>query len=264
VSTAFAAAGGLAGYNAIALVPEAGRALTPLQLAPALAGGRRDYTLIVQNDLFHGPIPAAPAPPREEPLPDSSDAIKLVMATTRSDGSAVAVVRDNFNPFNYEIEADAKGVRVTKYVYFGAAKRKDRFYGPPDQLVISDEEVSKTNRQFKVVSIAEDGLVLIDLKPSAASEGAKPGGAKPGTPPGGGTPGRRGPRTGLGPLGALALIGTAEAEAPSPADQPTLYRWGVGKSLKGLAEVPREEARKILQRSAETGPVGATAVATGH
>ena len=57
VSNAFAAVGGMVGYDAVALNPDMGRGIAPLQLAPVLASRTRDYTMIVQKDPFHGPYP---------------------------------------------------------------------------------------------------------------------------------------------------------------------------------------------------------------
>ncbi|MDB5307518.1 MAG: hypothetical protein JWO38_1720 [Gemmataceae bacterium] len=353
VPTAFAAAGGFAGYHALALTPEAGRGLTPVQLAPVLSPARRDSTLIVQNDIFHGPLPPPPPlqvekiadvsvevekpipsvivplagdlgpagkvtleattdgklfppggvkvdqaartisltpargetgtatvtvsaraeggveakakfkvsvnPPQEAAnRPDISDAIRLVIATTRSDGTAVAVIRDNFNPHTYEIEAGPDGVKVMKYWFPTAKKKPDPDYkiSPKPVLIISDD-TSATGRTFRVVAIDGDGIVVADLKGDGAKGGPK---SDPGK-----APGPR-DRTGQGPAELLALVtGSAAVVArPAPPDQPTLYRWVVGKSLKSLTEVPKDEARRILRRSAETGPVGATAVAAGN
>jgi hypothetical protein len=69
VSRGFAAVGGWAGYSAIADTPEAGRGLTPLQLAPVLAAKPRDYSFLAVKDIFHGPLPA-PAPLKVERIPD--------------------------------------------------------------------------------------------------------------------------------------------------------------------------------------------------
>lgn len=60
VPTAFAGVGGGLGYFGVSLNPEAGRGLTPLQLAPVLATRPRDYSLLVLKDPFHGPLPPPP------------------------------------------------------------------------------------------------------------------------------------------------------------------------------------------------------------
>lgn len=355
VPTGFAAAGGFAAFDSVFLTPEAGRGLTPLQLTPVLSPKNRDYTLIVQNDIFHGPLPPPPSmqfekiadlvaelgkpippiklrltgdlglsgkvvldakpegkllptgavtvdqakhvititPPKgvagkekvtvvarnEEgkeakatfaveitdpsasaaKLPDISESIRLVIATTRSDGTAGAVIKDNFNPLTYEVEVTQTGrVKVSKFDHFGARKKEDKTYriDNPGLLVLSDDGVSSTNRTFKVVAIDSDGLIVEDLKP----EPAKPA---PPAPKGGGFPPRN--RMGLPPADPLAVVSGAAAAVVKKAGPatPVLYRWACGKSLKALAEVPKDEAKKIIQRVAETGPVGAVA-AGGH
>lgn len=349
VPTGFAAAGGQAAFDSVMLTPEAGRGLTPLPLAPVLSPKNRDYTLIVQNDLFHGPLPPPPSmrfekiadliaelgkpippiqlrltgdlglsgkvvldakpegkllptgavtvdqakhiitinPPKgvagkekltvvarneegkeakatfaveikdpsasDKKLPDISESIRLVIATTRSDGTAGAVIKDNFNPLTYEVEVSQGGrVKVSKFDHFGARKKEDRTYRIDNGglLVLSDDGISSTKRTFKVVAIDCDGLFVEDLKPEA-----KPA---PPAPMGGGFPPRD--RMGLAPADPLAVVSGAAAvvKKPEPAT-PVLYRWACGKSLKALAEVPRDEARKIIRRVAETGPVGAVA-----
>ncbi|MBX9624254.1 MAG: Ig domain-containing protein [Gemmataceae bacterium] len=343
VSAAFAAAGGQLGYSAVAHTPEAGRGLTPLQLAPVLAARNRDYSFLAMKDMFHGPLPppaplkvekiaevavkageAVPAvtvplagdldylgnvtlsatadgtflppdaitvdqaartltfaPPagrggsatvtvvaRSEtgqeakgsfkltvappkPKEDIAAAIVLTGVTTASDGTAEALIRDNANKFKYQIDATRRRVKVTKFFYTEGTnvKKKDADYDTPDELVISDEK-SSTSRRFKVVALDEEGLVVQDLQPAEAPA------PKPADKPKGGG---KGPRE----------KDPAEADPPAPAKAgsdapvaaPTLYRWAAGKSLAGLVKLPADEAERILRRSAEAGPVGATALA---
>ena len=358
VPTAFAGLGGWAGYDAVALTPEIGRGLTPLQLTPVLSTRGRDYSLIVLKDLFHGPLPSPPplrldkiadvsvdadttiqpvkvpvvadsgysgrvaltakaegallpegavkidqtartltfvpaagetgtatvtvvakaengqeakttfkVSVKEPPEPeaprkkdDIATAIRLVITTTRSDGTASAVIRDNFNPLAYEIEADAKGARVMKYYFTGAKKQPEVGYKhtPKPYLDISDD-TSGTSRMFRVVAIDEVGLVLIDLKVAEAQPGVK---APTPKASGGRVPNPRGgkDRAAEGPADPLAAVLGSAAFVTRP-QQPTLFRWVSGKSLATLAEIPKDEARTILRRAAETGPVGATAAA---
>jgi hypothetical protein len=357
VPTAFAAVGGLPGYNALVLTPEASRGLTPIQFGPVLSTANRDYRLIVQNDIFHGPLPTAPSigiekladvsieqdneiPPvkvkitgdasvgvkleakaetgfrlfpeksikvnqddrtitftptsgetgrskirvsaiqddgkkveatftievkepetsakeEKKTLPDISDSIKLIIAATRSDGTASAIVRDNFNPLTYEIEVTASGrVKVTKYDHIGARKKKDRTYDDPDLLIFSDDGVSSTKRTFKVIAIDPDGLVIQDLKPAKAEE-------KPKEKPKGGPvrPVAPAKPEKQGTAEPLALVvGVAATAIAPPADTgPVLYRWALGGSLEKIKALPKDEAKKILQKASATGPVGATA-----
>lgn len=349
VSSAFAAAGGQLGYSAVAHTPEAGRGITPLQLAPVLSPRNRDYGFLAVKDIFHGPLPppaplkvdkiaevtakageaipavAVPlagdfdylgrvtlsatadgaflppdalavdqdartltitppegqggsatvtvvarsetgqeakgtfkltvAPPKAKE--DISAAIVLTGVTTSSDGTAEALIRDNANKLKYQIDASPRRVKVTKFFYTGATKKKDPEYDTPDELVISDDN-SSTNRRFKVVAVDETGLVVQDLKP-AEVPAPKPADKDKGK--GGG----RGPRgkdkeKDQEPA-AKEPAAPAKADSDAPVAGPTLYRWASGKSLAGLVKVPADEAEKILRRSAEAGPVGATAVA---
>jgi hypothetical protein len=103
--------------------------------------------------------------------------------------------------------------------------------------------VSSTKRTFKVVALDASGLVVEDLKPT---EKEKPKG--PGRP-------KKEPVAAVGPL-ALVAGAAAMLVAPAPAAEPLLYRWHSGQSLKALKEVPKDEAKKILERSAAAGPVG--------
>ncbi|MBX9583621.1 MAG: Ig domain-containing protein [Gemmataceae bacterium] len=350
VSKGFAAVGGWAGYSAIADTPEAGRGLTPVQLAPVLATKPRDYSFLAVKDVFHGPLPT-PAPLKVERIPDVavrvgdpigpitvplggdfdylgkitlsatvngdllpadavvvdpagrtitvtppegetgsstitvvarseigteakgtfrvtvdppkvvvkedvSAAIRLILVSTASDGTATALIRDNATRQKYEIEATRRRVKVTKFFYGEGsnAKRKDPDYHDPDQyvpdeLVIAPDGTS-TRRRFKVVAVDDAGLIVQDLQPpeAPAPKPAGKGGAK------GGKDAK--PKEPAGP---------AKAASDAPVAAPTLYRWAAGKSLAGLVKLSPEEAEKVLRRAAEAGPVGATAVAaTGN
>ena len=361
VPSAFAAVGGLAGYSALYLTPEATRGLTPIQFAPVLATRSRDYTLLVQNDIFHGPLPLPPsmtvekiadivveadtpiAPVRvrvvgdlgpsgtvkidakaengtllpagtvsvnqtdrtiafapakgetgkskirvavltedgkkaeatftveiketvaidEKKLPDISDSIKLIMAVVGSDGTASAVIRDNYNPHTYEIDLMPSGsIKIAKFDHFGAKKKPDRTYrlNDPGMLVISDEEVSSTKRKFKVIAIDGEGLILADLKPDAKPlEKEKP---KVSGRPMGPVVAPRPEKPTQGAAEPLALVAGAAATSVQPvATGPTLYRWPCGGSLKAIKEVPKDEAKKILLKAAESGSVDVPGVA---
>jgi hypothetical protein len=343
VPVAFAAVGGLSGHHALGHTPEASRNLSHGD-SPVLADRDRDYTLIVRNDIFHGPLPLPPSmnieriadisveqdktispvkvrvagdvgpsgkvtlevkadgkvltegtvkidqtaktiailpmegetgsgeitvtartpdgkeaktrfkvkitePEKEEvkALPEISDSIKLIIAATRSDGTASAIIRDNFNPFTYEIEVTPSGrIKITKFYFLSANKKKDRDYLPDESshLVFSDDGVSTTSRSFRVVAIDSEGLYILDLKPKAE---VKPKGL------------------GVRPVASLkqgpadplaAVVGSAAMVKPTDTD-PVLYRWTIGSSLKGLKEVPKDEAKRIVDQAKLGGPVAA-------
>lgn len=189
----------------------------------------------------------------EKKLPDISDFIKLIIVAPASDGSASVIVRDNFNPLTYEIDISVTGrVKVTKFEHFGARKKRDKTYDDPELLIFSDDGVSSTKRTFKLIAVEHDGLIIQDLKPEKPAE-------KPKAPAPRGGPPAKAPPPKQGAADALALvIGAAATAAPAvkPVEgSPILYRWANGASLKGLKEIPKDEAKKILQRVSEVGPV---------
>ncbi len=191
---------------------------------------------------------------------DISRAVRLVKVVTTSEGTATALINDNATHTSYEIEASPRRVKVTKWFIIQREKRKrDVEYGTPDELIISDEKFS-TNRRLKVVAVAHDSLVLIDLKAPEAKTAEKapaPKNAKgpvktPTKEPAGKTKPGGGPAD---PLAGIAGAAIASATEISHPPQPTLYRWSGGKTLAGLVEIPKDEARQILRHAAESGPV---------
>jgi len=358
VPTAFAGLGGGLGYYGVALNPEAGRALTPLQLAPVLATRTRDYSLLVLKDPFHGPLPPPPPmslgkigdiaikvgekldpvrvpvtadvdyvgkvsltatveggpfkgtevkvddtrktlrlepkagevgtgtvtvvakaangqkaersfkvridePPPEKPEPvvakeDISAEIVLSGVSVRSNGTAVAFVRDKYNPHTYELEASARRVKVLQFWYTDkGVKKQNKAYRPDAEngLDIDDEGQTGTKRNFKVVSVDEDGLVVEDLAPAGAAKAPDPKAVKAG-PPVKAPPAKAVPAPADG---LAAAVGPAAAARPK-ATGPFLYRWAPGQPLSRLTPLSAEEARRVLARSAASGPVGASAV----
>ena len=270
VSTGFAAVGGFPGYEAIALTPEASRGITPTQFVQILATKPRDYSLIVRKDPFHG-LYIDPKAPEKKPDPDVakvkvkediSNSIYLSIVSTSSDRRARAVIRDSFNPQNYEIEADARGVKVAKFTFLkGKTKTPDPKHPSKDGLlVISDDNVSATNRTFKIVAVDKAGLILVDLTPAKSEEktdgkaDAKEPSAAEATPPRGGKGPGRTPSAAVAVLTPLAGAIGAAAAVGGPKG-PRVYRWGAGKPLKALVELPADEAEKALQRASAEGPV---------
>ncbi|MBY0513043.1 MAG: hypothetical protein K2P78_03925, partial [Gemmataceae bacterium] len=97
-------------------------------------------------------------PPKDE----ISAYIFLTNTTVRSDGTATATIRDRYNPFDYEVRAGRDGVKVQKYWYLTATQRKEDGPTTP-QLMIGDENVTATQKVFKVVALDDDGLILLDV-----------------------------------------------------------------------------------------------------
>jgi hypothetical protein len=206
------------------------------------------------------PVPVPPSQPQKDEI---SAYIFLVNTTLRSDGTGSAVIRDRFNPHDYEIEVTPKeGTKVRKYWYPHAEKKDLETITP--LLVIGDDNTSSTRRTFKVVALDSEGLVVMDMTlghptgsgPSKSEKGGPPqkGGPPKGPPAAAPKPGEPIP---VRPSTLAAAGGGPAAVVPTGA--PKLYRWGVGKSLKQLAEIPKDEADRILQRAEKTGPLGATA-----
>jgi hypothetical protein len=352
VPAAFAAVGGLPGVSALANTPEAIRHLFHGE-SPVLASRPRDYSLLVLNDIFHGPLPAMPpmsveriadisverdkeispvkvrlagdlgptgkvsleakadgkiltggsvkvdqlartiaivpmegeigsgeitvtaknadgkevrtkfkvkitepeeAKVPEKTLPDISDAIKLIIAGTDSENTGRAVVKDNFNPFTYEIEATPSGrIKVTKFFFLAAVKKRDREYLPdePSHLVLSDDGVSNTKRTFQVVAWDSQGMYVLDLKPKGAEK------EKPKAPVGKGPVKPPAPeKQAIDPLALIVGEAVVQGQKAAP-DQPVLYRWPIGQSLKAIKEVPKDDAKKILEKVKASGPVAA-------
>jgi hypothetical protein len=191
--------------------------------------------------------------PTEKSREDISQTIILTSVIIPSSGNALATVRDNANKYKYEIEGTPLGARVEKMWYVGDKKRKDTDYKDRTLLIISDDW-SATNRTFKVVAMDYDGLIVSEDKPAGAA--AKAPAPRPGA--------KVDPRAAVKtepkkPLNA-PLAGVAGVAAASvPATAPTLYRWKAGQPLKSLTPIPADEAKKILLKAAEGGPLTALA-----
>ncbi len=181
-----------------------------------------------------------------DPKADISAHIALVLACSRSDGTASAIIRDHYTPQNYEIEATPKGVKVQKFWFAGPRKREDG--APTPQLTIEDDN-SGTKKVFKIIAIDNDGLIVADLTPPPVRPGMPAPAARFGKPP---TP-RMGDSTPEAPLAAAIGLPIAQGRATTK-----LYRWSVGQSLKQVVEIPKDEALRFLNRAAETGPTAST------
>jgi hypothetical protein len=252
--------GGTAGYHALLNTPEAGRGISPLQLANVLATTTppRDYLSITARDFIHGPLPPpptpreetivqAPPPPPPPPKEDINAFIKLTGVTTRSDGSAVVDIFDFANKQDYTITLKPKGERyetkVEKFFFVKGARKRLDFW--PDLII--QEEGTTTDRKFKVIGLDGLALVLTEATTLAGDTSAKTDGP---APKGGG--GRFGPRTAPvrlpAPVPATAVLGgSAAVMAPSGEK---VFLWHAGQSLKDLIAVPPEEVDQVLRRAA--------------
>jgi len=209
-------------------------------------------------------VEKTPEPPK--PIVRIDSAIRLVIVSMASDGTAEAMIKDNANPFRYMISAGPKGIEITKWWQAtGKTWKKDRDYDqPPGILLISDEDTA-TKRTFKVVAIEHNALIVCEIgKP----EPAKPEGKQ--LP----LPGKGPPR----PLGVPLRQGHAEPIAAiagaitAAIPEPVYYRWTGGKSLKELLDpssknpcrLKPNEVQEILRRVASDGPVGGVVASSGN
>lgn len=196
--------------------------------------------------------PQPPGPPKKD---DVSGAIILTMVTYRSDGTASAAIRDGASRQRYEIEVEGKKVTVGKYYYIKDKKKEDEI-DKTGVINISDDN-SGTKRTLKVIAVDAEGLIVEDQKPSGAKkdEAPKPKGGPPGWPPKGGAwPPKQGPASPVAAVGGNMATGLTVAEAAKP----KLYRWTVGQSLAAMdkeGELTENEAKKILKRAADNGPM---------
>ena len=187
---------------------------------------------------------------------DISSVIKLVGVTGNNLGTITATIFDAANPFRYKVEINAKGVTVTKEYL----KAKDRWGKDPDYehpsgvLAISDEDVSATNRLFRVIAIDDRSLILVDIGKPESNDAKKE------------QKGFGRPRPGFGPRGGAARQGHADPLAVVTGNMatslppPKLYRWVNGTSLADLVVIPAAEAKKILKQATADGPLGVMAM----
>lgn len=202
-----------------------------------------------------------PPPAVAEKVPAKEDIateIVLIGVSLRSDGTATALVRDKYNPMTYVLDASKQRVKVVQYWFPPGVQHKklNKAYRPEaNEFEIDDEGNTATKRHFKVVAIDDGGLVVEDLKPAAAEapKGADPKGGKGGPP----AKGAKGGPPAMGAAPAAPLGGLLGPAAVVRTAGPVLFHWHRGRSLAELTPVPPDEARRILQRSAASGPVGA-------
>jgi len=245
---AVGAAGGGAIYQTIMNTPEPSRGLNPLQLVQIVSSGNRDYTLMLVKDIFHGPPPPIKPPERVTPPPeekkpekeDTSAYIRMTGVGRNSDGTGTAFLEDAASRQEYLIEITREGGKlvqmVTKFYY--TLKGAKRNYAPEPVLDIS-EATSGTSKQFRVIGLDGEGLLLA-LKDSSDSKLAiSPG---PSRPSGGNRPSGP-PKT--PPVAALA--GGSVLTVP----QEKYYLWLPGETLKAVLakELSPADALKAIDRA---------------
>ena len=196
---------------------------------------------------------------------DPSFAVILVGVFTRSDGSALALVRDNNTRLNYEVAFSGKGVAVTRFRYLSPKMlklEKDEKYGSggtQPTLIITDE-VTATDRAFRIVGMEHNALIVEELKSASKPVAAKwrngPPGAAPAEPV---APVVTSNKLLTQPAFA-SVLGVPLATALPP---PRLFRWESGQSLKALTEIPQAEVWKLLRTSSDHN-AGTTAAIPAH
>ncbi len=182
VPIAFAAAGGIGGYQAVLHLPEAGRGIKTQQFPSVLASGAREYLAMQARDVFHGPLPPPPPPPpvptakenpfTDPPKEDIAPYIRLNAITTSSTGVKEAVAWDtasnNYYEFNLRDEDTPSPEFQFLKKYRLGEKWKNLEYNSWKPLskaepFIIGEEGTATQRKFVFLGYHEDGLVLKEL-----------------------------------------------------------------------------------------------------
>lgn len=213
----------------------------------------------VEKTSFKVSVEKKPDDPKPAVVKDDvSGAIILTMVTYRSDGTASAAIRDGANRQRYEIEVAGKKVTVGKFYYI-KDKKKEEDTDANGVLTISDDN-SRTKRTFRVVAVDAEGLVLEDLKPGSTAKpeaAPRPKGGMGTWPPKAGAPTKQGAAS---PVAAVAGNMAASVAVVGP---PKLYRWTAGQSLATIVELTEDEAKKVLKRAAENGPMLDVAAAGG-
>lgn len=254
------AAGSLLKEGKLSIDHDAGTITIPAVKADADDGATSQVEVVAvsgdgttKKTSFTVAVEARPKPP---PGPDISSAIRLVIVTATSEGTAEAWIKDNANPFRYVVTATPKGIEISKWWQLtGKTWKKDRDYSqPPGILEVKDDE-SSTKRVFKIIAFEHNALIVCDIGPPepAPSESKKP--VVPGMPV---RPVGHAKQT---PAEAITAVAAAiTAAIPKPA----YYRWTAGKSLKELLDpspknpnrLKADEVNEILRRVAADGPVG--------
>ncbi len=238
VPVGFAAAGGGAGYAALAQSAVPARGLTPVQLAQVLAAGDRDYSLLLVKDIFHGPPPKVEPPRREEPEPkeDTSAFIRITGLGRNPDGSGSVLIADVASRQEYVIDVVVEsGVPTATVVksYF-TPKGVKKSYDAEPVLDIS-EATSRTAKKFRVIGLADDGLVLALLTGMPGVGERVPG------------PRRQGGR----PVGE-----TTEG----PAER--VYLWRAGQTLSQIKELTGADKAAAVRTAGPSARVPATPALT--
>lgn len=239
IPVAMGAAGGGAGYEALALVPQPARAMTPVRYTPVLATNDREYNAMLAQDVFHGPLPE---PKKEEPVveapkEDTSAYIRLTGVGRNADGTGSAIIEDVASHQQYAVELTRKAghlvPEVVKSYFLRGAKKS---YSPTLLLDIS-EASSGTARTFRVIGLDGDALVLGEV-PKAEPQGR-------GNPRGGQFGGfnRRPTRPGTPPGAAAA--GAVVAALP----QEKYLLWKYGEPLSQVKELSPRDARAAIRRA---------------
>jgi len=209
---------------------------------------------VTKKTSFTVAVEKIPKPP---PGPDIASAIRLVIVSATSDGTAEAWIKDNANPFRYVVTATSKGIEISKWWQVtGKTWKKDRDYSqPPGILEVKDDD-SSTKRTFKIIAFEHNALIVCDITPSepAPSESKKP--VVPGMPV-------RPPAAASKQTPAETITAVASA-ITSAIPRPAYYRWVAGKSLKELLDpspknpnrLKADEVSEILRRVAADGPAG--------
>jgi hypothetical protein len=284
VPIAFAAAGGIGGYQAVLHLPEAGRGIKTQQFPSVLAADPREYLAMEARDIFHGPLPppvVVTQPPVQEnvfkkaPPEDIAPYIRLNAITSSSTGVREAVAWDTASNHYYELNVRDEDTASPEFQFLKKYKLGEKWknleynswkpVSKADPFVIG-EEGTATQRKFQFLGYHEDGLVLKEFvsdvkdEPKVEAKDAKTPEAKKGAKAP--VPNRFDrfltPKLSNEQMAHVSAIGGLAMTKPAVVEK--YYVWRLGTTLASLDDksvLTEAEAKKLLAKGPSKQPAGA-------
>ncbi len=293
VPIAFAAAGGIGGYQAVLHLPEAGRGIKTQQFPSVLATGAREYLAMEARDVFHGPLPPivkTPDPPKppegggwKAPPEDIAPYIRLNAITTSTTGVREAVAWDTATNHYYEMNVRDEDTASPEFQFIKKYRLGEKWknleynsWKPVSKAepFMVGEEGTATQRKFQFLGYHEDGLVLKELisdakdEPKADGKDAKDG--KEGKDPKAPEPKKAKapapnrfdrflePKLTKEQMAQVSAIGGLAMTKPAVVEK--YYVWRLGTTLATLDEkskLTEADAKKLLSKGPAKEPTGA-------
>jgi hypothetical protein len=289
VPIAFAAAGGIGGYQAVLHLPEAGRGIKTQQFPSVLASGAREYLAMEARDVFHGPLPPpVPQPPKgpdpgenkfiKSPPEDIAPYIRLNAITTSSTGVKEAVAWDTATNHYYEMNVRDEDTPSPEFQFVKKYRLGEKWknleynsWKPVSKAepFVVGEEGTATLRKFLFLGYHEDGLVLKELvsetkdeeKPVAkeGKDGKAPDPKKGAKAP---VPNRFDrflePKLSKEQMAHVSAIGGLAMTKPAVVEK--YHVWRLGTTLATLDDkkaMTEADAKKLLAKGPAKEPAGA-------